>query len=123
MQKKSTLNKTMIYLFILIINLFYSSIIILIKLISDYPIRSFYFLFGVVLVLFLFFIYAIFWQQLLKLVSLSIAYIFKGSSVIFIMIVSYLIFNEEITLNNIIGCLFVSIGIILMFINKSNIKE
>ncbi|MEI6752085.1 MAG: EamA family transporter [Paludibacter sp.] len=111
-------NKTSIYFYLLLINLFYSFISIATKLISDFNINSWNFIFGIALVLFLFFVYAVLWQQLLKIVPLSTAYMFKGSSVVFIMVVSYIVFREDITVFNIIGCIFVCVGITILFVKK-----
>ena len=57
--------------------------------------------------------YAICWQQILKRVELSTAYMFKGTSLIFIMLFAYALFGEQITLMNIIGSAVIIFGIIL----------
>lgn len=57
--------------------------------------------------------YAICWQQVLKRIDLSTAYMFKGTSLIFIMLLAYVLFGERITPNNIIGACVVIIGIAL----------
>ena len=57
--------------------------------------------------------YAICWQQILKHVELSTAYMFKGTSLIFIMLLAYVLFGEQITPNNIIGACVIIIGIAL----------
>jgi multidrug transporter EmrE-like cation transporter len=120
MYKKSNLIKTRIYIYLLLINLFYSSISILTKQTSLKLFFSFSFFIGFASILLLFFIYAVVWQQLLKRIQLSIAYMFKGSSIIFILIISNLFFNEKISIANVIGCLLVCIGIIIMFFDKPN---
>ena len=56
--------------------------------------------------------YAIGWQQILKHVELSTAYMFKGTSLIFIMLLAWMLFGEQITLNNIIGACIIIIGIV-----------
>ena len=57
--------------------------------------------------------YAIGWQQILKRVELSTAYMFKGTSLIFIMLLAWMLFGEQITLSNIIGACVIIIGIAL----------
>ena len=57
--------------------------------------------------------YAICWQQILKRVELSTAYMFKGTSLIFIMLFAFALFGEQITLMNIVGAAVIIIGITL----------
>lgn len=57
--------------------------------------------------------YAICWQQILKRVELSTAYMFKGTSLIFIMLFALALFSEQITLMNIIGAAVIITGITL----------
>ena len=57
--------------------------------------------------------YAICWQQVLKRIDLSTAYMFKGTSLIFIMLLAWVLFAEQITLHNIIGACVIMIGIAL----------
>ena len=47
--------------------------------------------------------YAIGWQQILKHIEISTAYMFKGTSLIFIMFLVWALFGEQLTPNNIIG--------------------
>jgi drug/metabolite transporter (DMT)-like permease len=101
--------------YLLSINLYYSIISIATKKTSELKIGSFKFLVGYGIVLGMLLVYAILWQQILKRVELSTAFMFKGSSIIFIMIISYVVFYEKITLYNILGCLIIGVGITLMF--------
>ena len=57
--------------------------------------------------------YAICWQQILKRVELSTAYMFKGMSLIFIMLFAFALFDEPITMMNIIGAAVIISGIVL----------
>lgn len=57
--------------------------------------------------------YAICWQQILKRVELITAYMFKGTSLIFIMLFAFALFGEAITMMNIIGAVVIIIGITL----------
>lgn len=58
-------------------------------------------------------IYALLWQQVIAKMPLSTAYMFKGTSLIFVLLFSVLLFGEAITLNNVIGSVIIIIGIIL----------
>ena len=58
-------------------------------------------------------VYAILWQQVLKRIELSTAYMFKGTSLIFVLLISSLLFGETITTNNLIGSAIIITGIVL----------
>ena len=58
-------------------------------------------------------LYAICWQQVLKRIELSTAYMFKGTSLIFVMFLAFAIFNEQITIMNIVGAAVIVLGIVL----------
>lgn len=103
--------KTIIYL--LLVNFFYASVSIATKFTSQQEFLSLKFCSGVVAIIVILGIYAIIWQQVLKRIELTTAYMFKGTSLIFVLMFSSLIFGEGITLNNIIGSAFIIIGIAL----------
>ena len=58
--------------------------------------------------------YAILWQQILKRIELSTAYMFKGTTLIFTMLIAALLFGEAITVPNILGSLIIITGIVLL---------
>ena len=58
-------------------------------------------------------LYAVLWQQVLKRIELSLAYMFKGTSIVFVMLLSYVLFGEQITWNNIVGTIIIISGIVL----------
>lgn len=58
--------------------------------------------------------YAIAWQMILKRVPLSTAYSNKPVSMIWGMILGFLIFNETITINMIIGAAIILVGVYLV---------
>ncbi len=58
-------------------------------------------------------IYAIIWQQIIKRIPVSDAYMFKGTSIIFVLLLSRLLFGEAITLQNCIGAAMIIGGIAL----------
>ncbi|MBR6017450.1 MAG: EamA family transporter [Paludibacteraceae bacterium] len=59
-------------------------------------------------------IYAILWQQVLRRIELSTAYMFKGTTLIFTMLIAALLFGEAITTANIIGSLIIITGITIL---------
>ena len=58
-------------------------------------------------------VYAVLWQQVIKRMALSTAYMFKGTSLIFVLLISALLFGEAITVNNVIGSAIIITGIVL----------
>lgn len=68
---------------------------------------------GIAGVFILFGIYAILWQQVLKHVRLSTAYMFKGTSLLFVLLFSVVLLNETVTIQNLIGAFLIVIGIVL----------
>ena len=58
-------------------------------------------------------IYALLWQQVLKRIELSTAYMFKGTGLIFGLLIAWALLGEQITSNNIIGAAIIIIGIAL----------
>lgn len=59
-------------------------------------------------------IYACLWQQILKHIPLTTAFMFKSITVLYGMFFAYIIFHETITANNIIGALLIVAGIIIL---------
>ena len=58
--------------------------------------------------------YAILWQQVLRRIELSTAYMFKGTTLIFTMLIAALLFGEAITVMNILGSILIVAGITLL---------
>ena len=59
-------------------------------------------------------IYAIVWQQLIKKFDISVAYANKAMGLLWSIVWAILIFNETITIKNIIGVIIVIIGTIIV---------
>lgn len=59
-------------------------------------------------------LYALLWQQVLRRIELSTAYMFKGTTLIFTMLIAALLFGEHITTTNIVGSLIIVTGIVLL---------
>ena len=95
------------------INLLYACVTIFTKYASQYEFLSVSYCLGLVGAIGVMGTYAIGWQQILKHVELSTAYMFKGTSLIFIMLLAWMLFGEQITINNIIGACVIIIGIVL----------
>ena len=58
--------------------------------------------------------YALLWQQVLRRIELSTAYMFKGTTLIFTMLIAALLFGEAITIPNIVGSIIIITGITLL---------
>lgn len=58
-------------------------------------------------------VYAIMWQQIIKRMPVGDAYLFKGTGVVFGLLIAHFIFGEAITLNNVIGSAVIIAGITL----------
>ncbi|MFO7810580.1 MAG: transporter [Candidatus Delongbacteria bacterium] len=63
-------------------------------------------------------IYAYFWQKLIKHFDISVAYANRGIVIILNLIWAYLIFNERITVTNILGCCVIISGIYFLHKDK-----
>ena len=70
---------------------------------------------GLILILF---VYAIFWQQILKRISLVVAYACKGIGIFYGILWGIIFFNEEITWKMIVGALFVLVGVYIFIIGE-----
>ena len=68
-------------------------------------------------------VYAIFWQQIIKRLPISIAYANKAVSVIWSIIWGAILFGESISLKKIIGGVIVIIGIILFSSGESHEQD
>lgn len=95
------------------INLIYACTYIFTKMASEYDFLSplyILYLAGAVGVMG---VYAFLWQQIIARIPISTAYMFKGTSLIFILLISALLFGEVITMFNIVGSVIIIGGIIL----------
>ena len=99
------------YLLLHILLLMYSFCGVFSKLASKYEFLSFKFILFYGLSIFILGIYAIFWQQILKRFKLTTAFFNKSITIIWGMLWGFLIFNEKIKINMILGAIVVLIGI------------
>ncbi len=94
--------------------LLYSIIQVMTKLTSSIKMLSLGFFASYTLILMGYAVYAFFWQQTLKKFSLITAFSNRGSTVLWAMLWSSLVFNETVSWKNILGFLIVLSGIILV---------
>lgn len=111
---KSSSNLTVCSVVILLlVYLFYSTVSIATKFTSLQEFLSLRYFLGLSVVVAMLGVYAVIWQQVLKRIELTTAYMFKGISLIFVLMFSALIFNETITVWNIAGASLIVGGIVL----------
>lgn len=115
---KKTLNILSI-LALILINLLYSTVGIFTKLASQQDFLSWGYLLSFGGAVGVIGVYAILWQQVIKRIELSTAYMFKGTTIIFTMLFAYWLFGEQITWNNILGAVIIIIGIVLFAYSPS----
>ncbi|MCR5050401.1 MAG: EamA family transporter [Paludibacteraceae bacterium] len=104
-----------LHLFSLIgINMLYACVGVCTKLASQQPTFSWMYILFFGAAIAVMGLYAVLWQQILKRIQLSTAYMFKGTALIFTMLVAALLFGEPITTANIIGSAIIIAGIVLL---------
>ena len=59
-------------------------------------------------------IYAILWQKILSFMPLNKAFLCKSMTIFFVLSFSYYFFNEQITLFNVIGVIFIFCGLLVL---------
>ena len=101
------------YLALIGINLVYACTSICTKMASKQEMLSWPYLLWIAGAIGVMGVYALLWQQVIARMTLSTAYMFKGTSLIFVLMFSVLLFGESITLNNVIGAVIIIIGIVL----------
>ena len=106
------------YIFLMAINLLYACVSIFTKYASQQEFMSWNYMLGLIAAIGVMGLYAVLWQQILKRIELSLAYMFKGTSLIFVMLLAYILFGEQITWNNVVGAIII-IGGIVLFANSA----
>ena len=102
-----------IYLALIGVNLIYACTSIFTKLASRQDMLSWPYLLCIMGAFAVMGVYALLWQQVIARMPLSTAYMFKGTSLIFVLLFSVLLFGEGITWTNIAGSLVIIAGIML----------
>ena len=87
---------------------------VLLKMASSYNMLSYNFLILCTGALVINVIYAFIWQRVLKIIDISIIYSVRSLVVILSLMWAVVIFKENITINNIIGAIFIILGIIMV---------
>ena len=101
------------YISLVLINMLYACVSIFTKLASQQEFMSWNYMLSLIGAVCVMGLYAVLWQQVLKRIELSVAYMFKGTSIIFVMLLAYLLFGEQITWNNVVGAIIIISGIVL----------
>ena len=112
--------RIILYISLVIINLLYACISIFTKYASLQEFMSWNYMLGVIGAVGVMGLYAVLWQQVLKRIELSVAYMFKGTSIVFIMLLANVLFGEQITWNNIIGAIIIIVGIVFFAYNPKS---
>lgn len=87
---------------------------VLSKLAVQQEFLSFKFILYCGLIFFILGLYALLWQQILKVMPLTVAYPNKAVAIIWGMFFGVMIFKEVITITNIIGGVIVLVGVCLV---------
>lgn len=106
-------NKGIKYFALIGVNLIYACTYICTKMASRQDILSRSYLVWIAGAICVMGVYAVLWQQLIMRMPLSTAYMFKGTSLIFVLLISAILFGEAITINNVIGSAIIISGIVL----------
>lgn len=80
------------------------------KLASNYDFLSFGFILCYGLEIAILGVYAIVWQQIIKRVDISIAYANRALAIFWSMLWAFILFKEQITLQNLIGVALIFVG-------------
>lgn len=112
------MRKWVVYIVLIGINMLYACVSLFTKYASQQEFMSWNYTVGLIGAIGVMGLYAILWQQVLKRVELSMAYMFKGTSIVFIMLLAYVFFGEQITWNNIVGAIII-VGGIVLFANSA----
>ena len=101
-------------LILLLAFLLYSCTSVFMKLASYEDILSYKFYLFYFIAILILGLYAVLWQISLKRIPLTIAFMTKSTTIIFTMIIAHFIFQENISMNNLIGAGLIILGIILL---------
>ena len=87
---------------------------VFLKFASMYEFLSFQYVFYFGMTVAVMGVYAVLWQEVLKLIPLNKAYLYKSSGIGISLLYAYIIFNERITACNILGCAMIIAGIMIL---------
>ena len=110
-KKKTKLKKIFILQIVIAI---YTLSTVFAKFASGQEFMSFKFILYYGLEMFILAVYAVVWQQLIKKFDISVAYANKAMGLLWSIVWAILIFNETITIKNVIGVVIVIVGTIIV---------
>lgn len=116
-------NKICVLFFLHVLLAVYSLSGICGKLAATFEVMSFGFILCYAGLLFIYGIYALCWQQIIKRLSLTVAFANKAITVVWGIIWGYLFFDEAITLQKLIGAAMVMTGIVIYAATGDDLKE
>ena len=108
----SRINRSFIYLNLILI--IYSLSTVISKFAAQNEFLSAKFTVLYLIAILLLFLYAIFWQQIIKKMNLTVAYSNKAVTVIWGMVWGSIFFKESITLKMILGAFIILLGVYLV---------
>lgn len=100
--------------FVIVTFIVYSLSSIFSKYASMHDLLSLYYVMCVIIVFAFLGIYAILWQKVLSFMPLNKAFLCKSVTILMILAVSALVFNEVVTIKNIIGAGFIMFGLAVL---------
>lgn len=106
------------YLYLHLLFILYSITTVVAKFAASYPFLSFSFLQYYSIEIIMIMVYAYFWQKIIKRFSLVTAYSNKGIVIFWGLVWANLIFNERVTINQIVGMIIIIFGIVLVVKNN-----
>ena len=107
------MSKTMQYIALVLVYLFYAGISVIMKYTGLQTPLSLPWCAGFAGLLLSLGIYAVAWQQILKRIDLGVAYMFKGLSLFFIMLLLAMCYGEPVTPIKLIATGIIMVGIAL----------
>ena len=105
------MNKTVQYISLVLVYLFYAGISVIMKYTGLQQPLTIEWCVGFVLLVATLGVYAIAWQQILKHIELGVAYMFKGLSLFFIMVLLAICYDEHITPMKLLATWIIIVGI------------
>ena len=121
MNKKSKINKFLSIMILQLIVAIYTMSGVAAKFASKYEFLSFKFILCYAVEILILGVYAVLWQQIIKKFDLSIAYANRSIALLWSMIWAILLFNEVVTIKNVVGVMIVIVGTII--VNSDEKKE
>lgn len=107
------MNNALRYCSLVAVNLLYASVMLFTRSAAEYDFISWQYILWFIGAVVVMGVYAVCWQQILRRTELSMAYMFKGMSIVFVMLLAYIFFDEAITWNNLLGAAIIILGIAL----------